>query len=83
MFIEVYQDIVFEGGVAVGATMRTWFYFIPLLLAMMVSGFFSMINGFVVSIFKVHPFLATLGGSVALYGILLLYFNAYTIINYK
>jgi len=72
----VWKDIVFEGGVAVGATMRTWFYFIPLLLAMMVSGFFSMINGFVVSIFKVHPFLATLGASVALYGILSMYFSS-------
>jgi methyl-galactoside transport system permease protein len=72
----VWKDIVYEGGVAVDATMRGWFYFIPLLFAMMVSGFFSMINGFVVSVFKVHPFLATLGASVALYGILSMYFSS-------
>lgn len=47
---------------------------IPLLIAMVVSGLFSAINGFVVSVFKIHPFLATLGASVALYGILSMYF---------
>jgi methyl-galactoside transport system permease protein len=47
---------------------------IPLLLAIAVSAFFSAINGFVVSVFKIHPFLATLGASVALYGILSMYF---------
>lgn len=47
---------------------------VPLLIAMIVSGFFSAINGFVVSVFKIHPFLATLGASVALYGILSMYF---------
>jgi methyl-galactoside transport system permease protein len=47
---------------------------VPLIIAMIVSGFFSAINGFVVSVFKIHPFLATLGASVALYGILSMYF---------
>ena len=70
----VWKDAV-VGGESV-ELIRTWFYFIPLLLAMMVSGFFSMINGFVVSVFKVHPFLATLGASVALYGILSMYFSS-------
>lgn len=65
-----------DGGAEVFMTFRIWFYFIPLFLAMLVSGFFSMINGFVVSVFKVHPFLATLGASVALYGILSMYFSS-------
>jgi methyl-galactoside transport system permease protein len=47
---------------------------LPLIIAMIVSGFFSAINGFVVAKFKVHPFLATLGASVALYGLLSMYF---------
>ncbi len=47
---------------------------VPLLIAMFVSAFFSAINGFVVAVFKIHPFLATLGASVALYGILSMYF---------
>jgi len=49
---------------------------VPLLIAMLVSATFSAINGFVVSVFKVHPFLATLGASVALYGILSMYFQS-------
>jgi methyl-galactoside transport system permease protein len=49
---------------------------IPLVLAMIVSGFFSSINGFVVAKFKIHPFLATLGASVALYGLLSMYFSS-------
>lgn len=61
---------------AASGEIRVWFYFVPLILAMLVSGFFSMINGFVVSVFKVHPFLATLGASVALYGILSMYFSS-------
>jgi len=60
-------------GVVVG--FQWYFYIFVLLIAMTVSAFFSAINGIVVAKFKVHPFLATLGGSVALYGILLLYFN--------
>ncbi len=52
-----------------------FFYILVLILAMIVSATFSAINGLIVAHFQVHPFLATLGGSVALYGILLLYFN--------
>jgi len=47
---------------------------LPLIIAILVTSFFSAINGFVVSVFKIHPFLATLGTSVALYGILSMYF---------
>ncbi|MGD9909690.1 MAG: galactose/methyl galactoside ABC transporter permease MglC [Candidatus Izemoplasmatales bacterium] len=47
---------------------------VPLIIAILVTSFFSAINGFVVSVFKIHPFLATLGTSVALYGILSMYF---------
>ena len=49
---------------------------LPLLIAMIVCAFFSAINGFVVSVFKVHPFLATLGSSVAIYGLLSMYFQS-------
>ena len=57
------------------AGFQWYFYILILLVAILVSAFFSGINGFVVAKFKIHPFLATLGGSVAIYGILLLYFN--------
>jgi methyl-galactoside transport system permease protein len=57
------------------AGFQWFFYLLVLLVAIVVSSFFSGINGFVVAKFKVHPFLATLGGSVAIYGIMLLYFN--------
>lgn len=49
---------------------------IPLLIAMAVCAFFSMINGLVAAVFKVHPFIVTLGMSVLLYGVLTLYFNS-------
>jgi len=48
--------------------------FVPLLIACVVMAFFSAINGWVVANFKIHPFLATLGMSIALYGILSVYF---------
>lgn len=47
---------------------------LPLIIVMIVAAFFSAINGFVVSVFKIHPFLATLGASVALFGLLSMYF---------
>ncbi len=47
---------------------------LPLIIVMIVAAFFSAINGFVVAVFKIHPFLATLGASVALFGILSMYF---------
>mgnify|MGYP000847479649 FL=1 len=47
---------------------------VPLLIACVVMAFFSAVNGWVVANFKIHPFLATLGMSIALYGILSIYF---------
>lgn len=47
---------------------------VPLLIACAVSAFFSAINGWVVAKFKIHPFLATLGMMITLYGILSIYF---------
>ena len=78
-FYETLPDIVWTTKMVDGeliTTFKMWFYLVPLFLAMGVSAFFSMINGFVVSVFKVHPFLATLGASVALYGILSMYFSS-------
>ncbi|MDX9898833.1 MAG: galactose/methyl galactoside ABC transporter permease MglC [Spirochaetia bacterium] len=48
--------------------------FVPLLIACAVSAFFSAINGWVVAKFKIHPFLATLGMMITLYGVLSIYF---------
>ncbi len=48
--------------------------FVPLLAAAAVCAFFSGINGWVVAKFKIHPFLATLGMMITLYGILSIYF---------
>jgi len=47
---------------------------VPLLIAAAVCAFFSGINGWVVAKFKIHPFLATLGMMITLYGILSIYF---------
>jgi len=48
--------------------------FVPLLISCVVCALFSGINGWVVAKFKIHPFLATLGMSITLYGILSIYF---------
>ncbi len=48
--------------------------FVPLILACLVSAFFSGINGWVVAKFKIHPFLATLGMMITAYGVLSIYF---------
>jgi methyl-galactoside transport system permease protein len=48
--------------------------FVPLLAAIVVCVFFSAINGWVVATFKIHPFLATMGMMITLYGILSIYF---------
>jgi methyl-galactoside transport system permease protein len=48
----------------------------PLLVSMLVLGVISVINGLVAAVFKVHPFIVTLGTSVTVYGILSLYFGA-------
>lgn len=75
-FYETLPDWVWLTNAAGEVVRFQWFFYVlVLLIAMLVSAFFSAINGFVVAKFQVHPFLATLGGSVALYGILLLYFN--------
>ncbi len=47
---------------------------VPLLIAMIVCAVFSGINGLVVAKFKIHPFLATMGMMITLYGILSIYF---------
>ncbi len=48
--------------------------FVPLLASMVVCAFFSAVNGWVVAKFKIHPFLATMGMMITLYGILSIYF---------
>ena len=48
--------------------------FVPLLVAIVVCVIFSAINGWVVATFKIHPFLATMGMMITLYGILSIYF---------
>ena len=47
---------------------------VPVLIAILICAFFSAINGFVVAKFKIHPFLATMGMMITLYGILSIYF---------
>lgn len=49
--------------------------FVPVLIAIAVGLFFGLINGVIVSKFKVPPFIATLGTMVAIYGINSLYFD--------
>ncbi|MCR1898540.1 galactose/methyl galactoside ABC transporter permease MglC [Irregularibacter muris] len=48
---------------------------IPILLVMLITGFFSLINGFVVAKFKVDPFIATLGMMIIVYGTTSIYFD--------
>ena len=47
---------------------------VPMLAAIAVCVVFSAINGFVVAKFEIHPFLATMGMMITLYGILSIYF---------
>lgn len=54
--------------------MATLPLFAPLIVAMLVCAVFSGINGLVVAKFKIHPFLATMGMMITLYGILSIYF---------
>ncbi|MBN2617021.1 MAG: galactose/methyl galactoside ABC transporter permease MglC [Spirochaetales bacterium] len=54
--------------------MATLPLFIPLLVVILINAFFSGINGWVVAKFKIHPFLATMGMMITLYGILSIYF---------
>ncbi|OPZ95461.1 MAG: Galactoside transport system permease protein MglC [Bacteroidetes bacterium ADurb.Bin408] len=51
------------------------FFVFPILAAIGVGLVFGLVNGFAVSVLKVPAFLATLGISMILYGINLLYFN--------
>ncbi len=48
--------------------------FVPMLVAIAVCVIFSAINGYVVVKFLIHPFLATMGMMITLYGILSIYF---------
>jgi len=48
--------------------------FVPILISILVCAFFSAINGWVVAKFKIHPFLATMGMMITLYGVLSIYF---------
>lgn len=48
--------------------------FLPMVAAILVCAFFSAINGYVVAKFLIHPFLATMGMMITLYGVLSIYF---------
>lgn len=48
---------------------------IPILLVMIITGLFSLVNGIVVAKFKVDPFIATLGMMVIVYGVNSIYFD--------
>lgn len=49
--------------------------FVPIVLVMLITGFFSMLNGIVVAKFKVDPFIATLGMMVVVYGVTSIYYD--------
>ena len=49
---------------------------LPILIAMIVCATFSAVNGLVHAIYKVHPFIVTMGSQVVIYGILSIYFAA-------
>lgn len=49
--------------------------FVPILIAMVVCGIVSLINGIVISVFKVPPFIATLGMMIIVYGLNSTYFD--------
>ena len=48
---------------------------VPILIAMVVCAIIGLLNGFVVAILKVPPFIATLGTWLAVYGINSMYFD--------
>lgn len=48
---------------------------IPIIIVMLITASISLVNGFVVSKFKVDPFIATLGMMVIVYGITSIYFD--------
>lgn len=47
----------------------------PILLVALITGVFGLINGFIISILKVTPFIATLGTMIIVYGINSTYFD--------
>ncbi|HYF77833.1 MAG TPA: galactose/methyl galactoside ABC transporter permease MglC [Symbiobacteriaceae bacterium] len=49
--------------------------FVPILIAVGVGALFGAINGAAVAVFKVPPFITTLGSSVILYGLTSIYFD--------
>ncbi|MGM9985786.1 MAG: galactose/methyl galactoside ABC transporter permease MglC [Bacillaceae bacterium] len=49
--------------------------FIPILIAMVITGLIGFFNGFIVSKLNVPPFVATLGTMIAIYGITSIYFD--------
>lgn len=48
---------------------------LPILMVMVITGCFGLINGFVVSKLKVDPFIATLGMMIIVYGVNSIYFD--------
>jgi methyl-galactoside transport system permease protein len=49
--------------------------FIPILIAMVITGLLGVLNGVIVSKFHVPPFIATLGMMIGVYGITSIYFD--------
>ncbi len=49
--------------------------FVPILLVAAITGFFGLINGFIISKLKVTPFIATLGTMIIIYGVNSIYFD--------
>ncbi len=49
--------------------------FVPILFVMLITGFFSFLNGWIVAKLKVDPFIATLGMMVIVYGVTSTYFD--------
>ncbi|AIM16889.1 beta-methylgalactoside transporter [Bacillus sp. X1(2014)] len=49
--------------------------FVPILIAMLITGLFGTLNGWIVSKFHVPPFIATLGMMIGVYGITSIYFD--------
>ena len=48
---------------------------LPILLVMLITGAFGFVNGFVISKFKVDPFIQTLGMMIIVYGVNSLYYD--------
>ena len=49
--------------------------FVPIIIAMVVTGLFGTLNGVIVSKFHVPPFIATLGMMIGVYGVTSIYFD--------